>query len=602
MLYRTVVKKIVRKHYCMRKKIIWGWKLKIPFIYNEKRRKNLKVRVIREKETTYLADLIGNEYQRWYGKKILISAPTGMGKSTFVVDTLLEYAKNQFRKTKMLILCNRKLLRMQYWNDLVQRFGSYAEIDGSVKVMTYQELAEMMKHQIPLKEIVYGYGLIVFDECHYFYADSDFNGYGTYALLQEIACEGVKRTMIFMSATMDEVKPLIAQTVKNCLTRLSRTGRMTEDTCNYGEILDYDFSEMADYTRFQCTCVPDWETLCEMLAESSKKSVIFLNNKEKGAGLVEKLTRTGKIEKGEIIVLNADNMDCESEVVQHLAISHKLIPKILITTAVLDNGVSIKDAEVGNIVIETESKIEFLQMLGRVRAESVNSCTLFFVQRDRKDFQNRKNRYKEEMERLEKLTTRELRTNREFYIQTMWNRDEMAEFYRKVLVWMKFQSQFFVWPENESLALNLQSDFYINEFAKRKIGDMYVAESNFYAMAMSDPLKVVYAQMAWIGKAPEELQIMGSGYRERRQEEFVSRLLQCQNYTLEKLKNFKISLVKEFKKEFFADIQTNNGTLSGDKLDAICQHYGLVFESNKDSETRIEMYSIKKICKEEDGC
>lgn len=261
----------------------------------------MQVRVIRKKGKTYLTELIGNEYEGWDGKKILISAPTGMGKSTFVVGALLEYAKNRYRKTKMLILCNRRLLRLQYWNDLVQRFGSYAEIVGSVKVMTYQELAEMMKRQIPLKDIIYEYGIIVFDECHYFYADSDFNGFGTYALLQEIACEGVKRTMIFMSATMDEVRPLIVQTVKNCFTKLSRTGRMTEDTCDYGEILDYDFSELADYDRFQCACVPDWETLYETIAESSKKSVIFLNNKEKGAALADKLIRTGKIEKRRLL-------------------------------------------------------------------------------------------------------------------------------------------------------------------------------------------------------------------------------------------------------------------------------------------------------------
>lgn len=292
--------------------------------------------------------------------------------------------------------------------------------------------------------------------------------------------------------------------------------------------------------------------------------------------------------------MNADNMDCESEVIKHLAIGHKLLPKILITTAVLDNGVSIQDSEVGNVVIETESRIEFLQMVGRIRAESVNDCKLYFVQRGEKDFLNRMKSYKEEVSQLEKLSTSELRRNRELYIQSMWNQDESAVFYRKVLVWMKFQSQFFAWPENELPALNFQSDFYINEFAKRKIGDMYVAESNFYAMAMSDPLKVVYAQMAWIGKTPEELQIMGSGYRERRQEEFVSRLLQCQNYTLEDLKDFKSSIVKEFRKEFFNDIPAGNGTIDNGKLKAICQRYGLVFESNKDPKTRREIYSIKK--------
>ena len=49
---------------------------------------------------------------------------------------------------------------------------------------------------------------IVCDEAHYFYADSDFNGSGTFTLLQAIVYAGMKKTIIFMSATMEKVSPL----------------------------------------------------------------------------------------------------------------------------------------------------------------------------------------------------------------------------------------------------------------------------------------------------------------------------------------------------------------------------------------------------------
>ena len=552
----------------------------------------MKVRVIKKKtEKPYLEELLRDEYQEWKGKKILISAPTGMGKTTFVVETLLNDAR--MRGKKLIILCNRRLLRLQYWYGAVKKFTDYSEIDKCVKILTYQEVAEMIKRQVSIKKFLDEYETVVCDEAHYFYADSDFNPLGTYVLLQELTGACATKSLIFMSATMDKVRPLIVQTIKNCLSRLSRTGRRTEIRDMNEQILEYDFSTFADYARFQCACVPDWETLCQLLVESPKKSVIFVNDKKKGCVLAEQMIKTGKIERMEIAVLNADNLDSDSEVIQELAICNRLRPKILITTAVLDNGVSIHDSEVGNVLIETESKIEFLQMLGRVRAELVDECKLYFVQRDKKEFLNRKNQYEAELGALKKLTSGELRTNREFYIQTLWDDDNTAKFYRKVLVWMKFDSQFYVWPENETLAFNKKFDFYVNEFARHKIGDMYVAESRFYALALEGPLKVIYEQMAWIDKEPDELQVLQSEYLKMREQEFVGFLLEVQNYTPEDLKEYKKVMVRKYRKDFFADILANNGTISNDKLQMICERYGLIFEDHEDPENRRKLYSIK---------
>ena len=79
---------------------------------------------------------------------------------------------------------------------------------------------------------------------------------------------------------MDEVGPLIKQSVKNCLSRLLRAERNTEINSANECLLEYDYSDLADYERFHCIYTPDWETLCQTLAESSKKSVVFVNNKE----------------------------------------------------------------------------------------------------------------------------------------------------------------------------------------------------------------------------------------------------------------------------------------------------------------------------------
>lgn len=99
---------------------------------------------------TYLTNAIGNDFTEWGPRKIFISAPTGMGKTTFIVETLLPWLQNRekwrskFRgkpQKKMLILCNRTLLRQQYLNDVIQKFDTYSDLVGSVEVRTYQDLA-----------------------------------------------------------------------------------------------------------------------------------------------------------------------------------------------------------------------------------------------------------------------------------------------------------------------------------------------------------------------------------------------------------------------------------------------------------------------------
>ncbi|MBD5488695.1 MAG: DEAD/DEAH box helicase family protein [Lachnospiraceae bacterium] len=560
-----------------------------------------KVHIIKEKcPQKYLAEMIADEIWEWKGKKILISAPTGFGKTTFVVKVLMVYHRK--RGKKLLILCNRRLLRMQYWKSILEQFESYAKIEECVKIMTYQELAEMIKNGVSLKRFFLPFETIVSDECHFFYSDSDFNGHGTYALLQEMINAGALKTLIFMSATMAEVKPLIEQTIEKCLWRLSMTERNTEISKENAEILLYDYMQYANYDRFNCIYIPDWESLCEILAESSRKTVIFINNKEKGNYLMEQLIKTGKVEKTQIAIFNADNIETNNEVVQALSIGNRLLPKILITTAVLDNGVSIHDPEVGNIIIETESRIEFLQMLGRIRSESTEECRLYFVQRDKNEFLKRMNRYKNEVYYFKNLKTKELRKNRNYYLQEIMSDGNMAEFYKKALVWMKFSSQFYVLPEDESYRYHLESDLYVNEFARHKIGDMYIAESRFYTLAISNPFRVIYEMMAWIGKQPEELQVMESEYRKEQEQEFIDRLRSVQKYKLEELGKFKQKLVKDYRGMFFSDILAKNGTIENGKLSIICERYGMKLVTEEETDgSRRKLYTIQFAQEEEDN-
>ena len=103
----------------------------------------------------YLSEVIGDEYFDWGKQKIIIQAPTGSGKSTFIIQALLK--RYQRKHWKLLILCNRRLLRKQYWYQLVQQFDAYSDLRQVVEIKTYQELAASMMHGIKLENGVEGY-------------------------------------------------------------------------------------------------------------------------------------------------------------------------------------------------------------------------------------------------------------------------------------------------------------------------------------------------------------------------------------------------------------------------------------------------------------
>lgn len=544
----------------------------------------------------YLSDLIGEEFKTWAGKKILITAPTGLGKSTFIVKKLLPFHQEQHKK--ILILCNRRLLRNQYWKDLVYQYSDFTDLEGSVQLMTYQELAQKCRNQNIINSLFSDFQTIVCDECHYFYADSDFNGFGTFALLQMIVCGGITKEIIFLSATMNNVKPLIEQVITNIGMVEREDGSLSKKKIlNYepSEPLYKDFSMYEDYQRFQCLSMPDEPTLCNYLAKSNKKSLIFIDNKERAYKMREKLVNSG-VDSQDVEILHSDNIDssCNSELVQHLSICHKLLPKILITTAVLDNGVSIHDEEVGNVVIMTESKISFLQMLGRVRAESVNRCNLIFVIRSKDVFLNRKNKYEQRLAEYKKLEQTNLKLRSDYFEKLIWdNTDDLVEFYRNALVKMPYDYQCFT-PHKWVRVTKGNEELYVNQFAKIKTGNMYLIESRFYSMAVDDPLKVVYEQMSWIGKEPYELCTKDSSYLEERRQQFIEYLLSVQDYTNKELQEFKQKLVREYRNDFFDDIPAKNGTLSTEKLKEICKRMGLIFDEKENSETRNKLYSIAK--------
>lgn len=82
------------------------------------------------------------------------------------------------------------------------------------------------------------------------------------------------------------------------------------------------------------------------------------------------------------VFISAENKNTElkaSQALDDIVKNEQFEQNILITTSVLDNGINIKDSNIHNIAIDIYDRIEFLQMLGRLRIENENHSVNLYV-------------------------------------------------------------------------------------------------------------------------------------------------------------------------------------------------------------------------------
>lgn len=268
------------------------------------------------------------------------------------------------------------------------------------------------------------------DEAHYFVADSSFGG-NTQEIFRNILrlsyfnieCYIRDRTAefagfqygdyvsvppiqrIYMTATPDYVEPIIAyeeNTIRSLLCNLC--DYIPEKSEGYS---DEEFKKISDYcyslkklviknylpSRIEGTIIPQKkrninlrffctkEFLLREINSSPEddKWLIFVSNKQDGANLKDKLGS----KMCTFIYSDKKLLSGRKEI----AINKSFDKKVLIATTVLDNGISIDDDLLKNIVIDTTDRVQLIQMLGRKRLKDGECINLYIRDKIEDDFE-----------------------------------------------------------------------------------------------------------------------------------------------------------------------------------------------------------------------
>lgn len=341
----------------------------------------------------YLENFI-MDYRAWQGgESVFIEAPTGMGKTTFVLNQLVADAMND--QQEVLFLSNRYLLKEQIKHSVAKRQGIpvedanwLEEIDEfeGITILSYQKIQTLVEVNNAGRYLdIERYKYTIFDEIHYILEDSIFNPYIVYLVQFIQKCQNTK---VFMSATLAETKDYLIDS--GILGKVIPYSNVRLNAMVERDLLDgYLFRSLGyekyiwHYTipkqkrKIDAKYFSDFTQIVELINRSSEKWLIFVSNKASVESWKSAIRKS-------VDVIYADDKD--QEIVDQIVKYERFEKQVLITTKLLDNGVNFKDCLLRNIVIDTISRVEFLQMLGRKRIQGDDSIKLYIPKKSRRYF------------------------------------------------------------------------------------------------------------------------------------------------------------------------------------------------------------------------
>lgn len=369
-----------------------------------------------------IANSIESEYEQWdNGDIVLISAPTGSGKTYFILHVYLRYAIQ--KNYRILYLVNRRILKEQIERDI----ETYSiNIRPFIDVVTYQTLEQSIRDNTA-QRFTY-YNIVVADEAHYFLSDVTFNT-STQLSYNWIEGEYREKIRIYILATLDNLyeymknrqaltpSPLLSpsKTLQSNIYRFYVNGMNKFLACRPRPLKLCEYRVNRDYKDISVRILSSYEDIVREVktSKNTEKWIIFVDNIALGKKLLEQITEPFDNEKvvlkedEDVIFLSADyrNQSVGLGEVNKITSEQKQSAKVLICTSVMDNGISLKDEELRNIVIIIDTEEEFIQMLGRKRLQEDETIKLYIVNKSKEAINRRFTEIKKLRKSMEHFAT-----------------------------------------------------------------------------------------------------------------------------------------------------------------------------------------------------
>lgn len=331
-------------------------------------------------DTDSIKEALEEEVPYWrYWKAILIDAPPGRGKTSFVYEVLIPLAIKINRN--VLLVANRNALSLQMKLDVMELIGSplrdrltdlgirETDIFGSVGIVSYHSLPRFLndpENEDWLDNVEY----VVADECHYFTSDSSFNDLTEWHL--KLITKHFKRAIrVYMTGTSWDVLRPIADAEMAIKYDKERACKVHLDR----EIIRYHWQQ--DHSHVDLRFFRDLEEIKQLiLGNPNEKYMIFVDSRDSGRALADALGKD-----------RATYLDAESKGTKEMT---KLLKEqtfdrqVLVTTKVLDCGINLWDNRLRHIVTVTDDRVSMLQMLGRKRRKPGERVNLYVCDMDLK--------------------------------------------------------------------------------------------------------------------------------------------------------------------------------------------------------------------------
>lgn len=349
-------------------------------------------------------------------RNILITSPIETGKSSFIYENLITDKDIH----SVVMLSNRTLLKEQVKNELYLRRINHKS-DKDNKAYCYQSIGNVLfgdedenkkfrkqfqnDNQLSdeeaekifqdveqfisedIKEVDY----LILDEAHYFTSDSVFND-KTMKEFEYIykECKGVK---LYMTATPEAFIKAVKQYEKanniigkDRLTIIEQLKQVTEsDIEDFEHITEYEeavdlLKHVKERYEFQFIHEADRENFLKeqvKISTPTDKMIYFTTDKLRGFAVAQQangmMYRDNTAKGGAFICTLYDDIfkkEISKTERERIIQQGRFDSDVLATTAVLDNGVNIKDDNVKRVIIDYVDAGEVVQMLGRVRTKN----------------------------------------------------------------------------------------------------------------------------------------------------------------------------------------------------------------------------------------